>query len=458
MGSPMFRAVHTCSAALACLAAAQAFPVCAQRPPEQAAAAAIRAGDARPVKDLNGRLEGITCFFAPQRPSGSERIGAEPLERLLPPPAPGGRTPPWSEMRRTLEARQDYAARYNRTVLASPAFPYPDVCVAEAAARPGIVSQRAALKPARDDGTLTGAIRSGQINLLRQRLAADPRAALRGDRDFDVAPIAWAFGMGRIDVAEALIAAGADPLQLRPGRGGYATPYVNTLLWGRREAALWLIDRAPSWVALRDGEDVLTATSYALGDDVALHLVERMGARDPAALPAMALPAMRVTTPPRSAAFWRTFLTDRRWAAGCAADADGCVRFARQLAAAGEPDEIRLFFGGSWTPPRAAVSAMIAAAALALDAPRVALLGSFAFDRAALAGAPRLLPPVPRPFFYPADADTPILIGPAISGTYADTPEGHRSAEAAEAERAARRAATIAALMRLGVPSQRLTN
>jgi hypothetical protein len=336
----------------------------------------------------------------------------------------------------SFEAMRDYAARYNRTVLVSAAFPYPDVCSAVPAAS-GLDSQRAALRLPRDDGSLVGAIRTDRIDLVRARLAADPGAALRPDPDFRNSPMAWAVARGRVDMIEALVAAGADPLERDETMT--SLPYMNALMWGRREAALWLVARAPRWTRLRHGEDVLRATVYALGPEVGFRLVDRFAREDAAALPELAWQAINWRSP-RPATFWLRFLADRRWPAGCAAAPETCMQFAMELARVGDDAEVRSFFGRGWRPPPAAMSQIIARIARTThDAERVTLLGAFPYDRAVLANLP-LVQPAPPPPIFGADVD----------------PETRRHVEAARAGSSRRRAATLAALRRLGVPAGRL--
>ncbi|HVQ09064.1 MAG TPA: ankyrin repeat domain-containing protein [Allosphingosinicella sp.] len=408
--------------ALACLASALAQPAFAQPSPEQAAAAAIAAGDARPIRGAGTHAEGITCFLAPVDDAPPGR-GALAFREAVP-------------RRASFEAQRDYAARYNRAVLASAVFPYPDVC-SDVPAERGIDAQRAALRPPRDDGSLVGAIRTDRIDLVRVRLAADPGAALRPDPDFGNSPMAWAAARGRLDMIEALVAAGADPLQRDETM--VSVPYMNALMWGRREAALWLIARAPRWTRLRHGEDLVRATVYALGPEVAFRLVDRFAREDPAALPELAWQAINWNSP-RPPAFWLGFLADRRWPAGCAAAPLTCEQLAMELARIGDDAEVRSFFGQGWRPPPATMSRVIAGTARATqNAERVILLGAFPYDRAVLAGLPLVQPRQPD-LPFPPDMD----------------PERRRRAEAARAVHHRNRAATLAALRRLGVPAGRL--
>lgn len=410
--------------ALACLApaAALAQPAFAQPSPEQAAAAAIATGDARPIRGAGTHPEGITCFLAPVDDAPAGR-GARPFREAVP-------------RLGSFETQRDYARRYNRAVLASAAFPYPDVC-SDVPAERGLDAQRAALRPPRDDGSLAGAIRADRIDLLRVRLAADRGAALRPDPDFRNSPMAWAAARGRVEVIEALVAAGADPLERDETM--ISVPYMNALMWGRREAALWLIAQAPRWTRLRHGEDVLRATVYALGPEVAFRLVDRFAREDPAALPELAWQAINWNSP-RPPAFWLGFLADRRWPAGCAAAPNACAQFAMELARTGDDAEVRSFFGRGWRPPPATMSEIIATIARTThNAGRVLLLGSFPYDRAHLAGQPLVQPRRPD-LPYPPDMDA----------------EQRRRAEAARAVHRRNRAATLAALRRLGVPAGRL--
>jgi hypothetical protein len=417
--------------AFACLApaAALAQPAPAQASsPEQAAAAAIAAGDARPIRGAGPPAEGLTCYLTPVDDAPPGR-GAWAFREAVP-------------QQGSYEARRDYAARYNRAVVASAAFPYPDVCSA-VPLESGLEAQRAALRLPRDDGSLIGAIRSDRIDLLRARLAADPGAATRPDPDFRNWPIAWAAARGRVDMIEALVAAGADPLEWNEAMVTYpylSEPYMNALRWGRREAALWLIARAPRWTSLRHGDDVVRATVYALGPEVGFRLVDRFARVDPAALPEMAWQAINWNSP-RPPEFWPAFLADRRWQAGCAAaTAELCKQFAIELARIGNDAEVRSFFGQGWRPPPATMAEIIAQTARSMhNAERILLLGSFPYDRAHLAGQPLLQPPLPD-LPYPAYMDA----------------EQRRRADAARATSRRNRAATVAALRRLGVPANRL--
>jgi hypothetical protein len=410
--------------ALACLASALAQPAFAQPSPEQAAAAAIAAGDARPIRGAGPPADGIICFLTPADDAPAGR-GARAFREAVP-------------RLGSFEAQRDYAVRYNRAVVASAAFPYPDVCSA-VPTESGLDAQRAALRPPRDDGSLVGAIRTDRIDLVRARLAADPGAARRSDPDFRNSPIAWAAARGRVDMIEALAAAGADPLERDETM--ISTPFMNALRWGRREAALWLIARAPRWTSLRHGDDLVRATVHALGPEVAFRLVDRFAREDPAALPALAWQAINWNSP-RPPAFWLGFLADARWPAGCAAAAETCTQFAMELARIGDDSEVRSFFGRGWRPPPATMSEIIARIARTTNnAERVIVLGSFPYDRAVLAGLP-LVPPAAAPLALRPDAD----------------PERRRRAEAARANQSRRRAATLAALRRLGVPANRLVD
>lgn len=425
---PALRRLAPACLALGAPALALAQPSPTSPSPEQAAAAAIAAGDARPIRWPG---LGIDCFIQPVDDGPAGR-GARRFRDIVP-------------RLESFEAAQAWAGRYNLAVLASPAFPYPDVCTDLPRTR-GLPAQRAALRPPRDDGSLIGAIRIDRIDLVRARLAADPGAALRPDPDFRNTPMAWAFARGRLDMVALLEAAGADPLERDETMT--SIPYMNALMWGRREAALWLIARAPRWASLRHGDDVVRATVYALGPEVAFRLVDRFAGQNPAALPDLAWQAINWNSP-RPPAFWLGFLADRRWPAGCAAAPETCERFAFHLARVGDDSEVRAFFGQGWAPPPAAMARIIAGAARRLDAGRVALLGALPHDRALLAGLPLLptamVPSIGRPPPAPTDARE-----------REDFATLDRHDQAVRAGQARRRAATIAALRRLGVPANRL--
>jgi hypothetical protein len=361
-------------------------------------------------------------------------------------PVPGQRT-------RRDSVREWFAKEYNRIVVASPAFPYRDVCTNVPADR-GIVAQRSSLAPhpPRDDGTLTGAIRLGRPDLFRQRLAADPASAAKPDLDFGVEPIGWAFAVGRMDMIEALIAAGAD-VEHHPG---FYQLYYNALAWGRRDAALWLIDHARSWRALRGGDDTLDITLEALGPELALHILNKFSAVDVGQMGAMVEAGFNSPFRTKHRQFWLSLLTDSRWKAICGQPFKRCDELVAHLVFQGSDEEVTAFFTRGWLPPSSDISDLMGRLVRQLNAPRIALLATFPYDRHNVAWI-RLPHPPPTPIFVPVgpELDNPMPMV-ARPGERPDTPAERAAALREAQERQRKLAATVAILLKIGVPAENL--
>ncbi|RYF95262.1 MAG: hypothetical protein EON95_02240 [Caulobacteraceae bacterium] len=154
---------------------------------------------------------GVTCAGPHEN-----TLGASGLVRSLTYGASDAMTAAPSKPPPPLRTR-DYFGRYNRAIVAHPAFPYPDIC------RPGrgpdifksITRPEEWLAPplpvTRSPRTLAEAARHGTAAALEQWIARDPAAIARAD-DFGLTPLAWAVLGDRAGAVDLLLAAGADPV------------------------------------------------------------------------------------------------------------------------------------------------------------------------------------------------------------------------------------------------------
>lgn len=351
---------------------------------------------------------------------------------------PGGRSGSLSypEMQREREAKLAFAERYNRVIRASRAFPYPDICPPIGTYRTmAEVRTRLASRPSRNDGSVFAAIRFGSLADLKRHIASGGDVLIARDPDFHLDPTEWAFAMGRIDMVQALRDAGApDRLALN----GFNSPYTYTLLFGRKQAARWVIDHTPTWKQLRGGDHVLWEALEYVDADLAWYLVDHYVSQDPAALPELADQSF---LPHESLGQIRPrILADPRWHQLCRSMPEPCKRFARMVSAEANESDLRLFFDKSWTPTPQDVALMISDAARSGKPDRIRLFGRLGYDKQALAGLPL------RPHIIssvPACTPTPANMAVVVTATCRNPQDENRIAKA-----------TRAALIEIGMSPQ----
>lgn len=100
-----------------------------------------------------------------------------------------------------------YIAAYDRIIVGDARYPFRDICSTDPAAptNPAELLRYLAKYPALDDGTLPGAVRSGDLRLVLARAKGQPELVARRDSQFKMTPLDWAIYKNRKDIAEALL-------------------------------------------------------------------------------------------------------------------------------------------------------------------------------------------------------------------------------------------------------------
>lgn len=135
-----------------------------------------------------------------------------------------------------------YAEAYNQALIAHPAFPYADLCRSDGAdplSKPELDKPASlVLAPAVETPTpynIGEAARRGTMDAVLRLLSRTSKSDLNQLDDFGLTPLAWAVIGQRDEVANALLAHGADPLA--PSPRSLAAPLRLALLYGQHALA-----------------------------------------------------------------------------------------------------------------------------------------------------------------------------------------------------------------------------